>query len=73
MDKKGDICVNDNEIMDRWREYFMELLNEQNDYEIDETARTEVPLREITEVEVEAALKGMSKGKAAGPTGWINK
>jgi len=69
MDKKGDICVNDNEIMDRWREYFMELLNEQNDYEIDETTRTEVPLREITEVEVEAALKGMSKGKAAGPSG----
>ena len=35
--------------------------------EIDETARTEVPLREITEVEVEAALKGMSKGKQQDP------
>ena len=27
------------------------------------------PLREITEVEVEAALEGMKKGKAAGPSG----
>ena len=27
------------------------------------------PLRKITEVEVEAALKGMKKGKAAGPSG----
>ena len=26
-------------------------------------------MREITEVEVEAALKGMSRGKAAGPSG----
>ena len=29
----------------------------------------EGPLREITKVEVEAALKGMKKGKAAGPSG----
>jgi len=68
-DKKGDIKVNDNEIMDRWKEYFMVLLNEHNDYEIDESAKSEGPLREITELEVEAALKGMKKGKAAGPSG----
>ena len=40
--------------------------DEHNDYKINETAITEGPLREITEVEIEAALKGMSKGKAAG-------
>ena len=28
-DKKGDINVNDNEIMDRWKEYFMVLLKQQ--------------------------------------------
>ena len=39
-DKKGDIRVNENEIMDRWKKYFMVLLNEHNDYEIDETAKT---------------------------------
>ena len=68
-DKKGDIRVNENEIMDSWKEYFMVLLNEHNVYEINETAKTEEPLREITEVEIETALKGMSKGKAAGPSG----
>ena len=67
--KKEDIKANDTEIMDRWKEYFMVLLNEHNDYEIDESAKTKGPLREITEVEVEAALKGMKKGKAAGPSG----
>ena len=61
--------MNDNEIMDRWKEYFMVLLNEHNDCKINETAKTEGPLREITEIEVEAALKGMSKGKATGPSG----
>ena len=38
-DKKEDIRVNDNEIMNRWKEYFMVLLNEHNDYEIDEAAK----------------------------------
>ena len=69
-DKKGDIRVNENEITDRWKEYFMVLLNEQKDYKINETAKTQGPLRrKITEVEIETALKGRSKGKAAGPSG----
>ena len=38
--KKGNIKVNDNEIIDRWKEYLMVLRNEHNDYEIDETAKT---------------------------------
>ena len=37
--KKGDIRVNENEIMDRWKKYFMVLLNEHNDYKINETAK----------------------------------
>ena len=55
--------------MDRWKEYFMVLLNEHNDYEIDESAKTEGPLKEIAEVKVEAALKRMKKGEATGPSG----
>ena len=49
-DKKGNIRVNENEIMGRWKEYFMILLNEHNEYKINETAK----------FEIEAALKGMS-------------
>ena len=43
-DKKRDIRVNENKIMDRWKEYFMVLLNEHNDYKINETTKTEKPL-----------------------------
>ena len=43
------------------------LLNEHNDYKIDESAKTEGPLREITEVEIEAALKGRIKRKQQDP------
>jgi len=32
-------------------------------------AKVERPLKEITDEEVKAALKGMKKGKTAGPTG----
>ena len=49
-DKKGDIRVNNNEIVDRWKKYFMVLLNERNGYELDKLAKIEGPLMEITEV-----------------------
>jgi len=45
------------------------LLNEQSEYQFDEAPKVEGPLKEITEVEVNAALKGMKKGKAVGLTG----
>ena len=55
------------------KKYFIVLLNNQNDYEIEETANTEEPLKEITEMEVEAVLKGMSEEKVAGPMGLKSK
>ena len=66
---KGEIKVKEKEIMERWREYFSKLLNEQSDYQLDEVEKVEGPLKEITAEEVEAALKEMKKGKAAGPSG----
>jgi len=66
--KKGDIKVNEKEIMERWKEYFSKHLKKQSEYQLDEVAKVEGPLKEITE-EVKAALKGMKMGKAAGPTG----
>ena len=67
-DSKGEIKVEEKEIMERWREYFEKLLNEQNEYQINNTDKVEGPVIEITAKEVEAALKRMKKGKAAGPT-----
>jgi len=47
---------------------FQGTLNEQSEYQLDEVAKVEGALKEITEEEVKAALNGMKKGKAAGPT-----
>jgi len=65
----GEIKVNEKEIMERWKEYLSELLNEQSEYRLDDVAKVEGPLKEITEEEEKAAFKGMMNGKAAGPTG----
>jgi len=40
--------VNEKEIIERWKEYFSELLNEQSGYKFDEVATVEGPLKEIT-------------------------
>jgi len=66
---KREIEVNEKEIMERWKEYFSELLNEHSEYQLDEVAKVEAPLKEITEEEVKAALKGMKKEEVAGLTG----
>jgi len=55
--------------MELWKEYFSELLNEKSEYQLDEVVEVEGPLKEIIEDEVQAAFKGMKKGKAAGLTG----
>ncbi len=55
-------------ITKRWRAYFRDLLNEQNESQLDETAKVEGPL-EITKKEVETALRQVKNGQAPVPTG----
>jgi len=47
--------------MERWKEYFSELLNKQSEYQLDEVAKVEGPLKEITEEEVKTASNVMKK------------
>ena len=61
----GEIKVEGAEVCGRWKEYFEALLNGENENKFDE-----VPLHEITEQEVERALKGMKSGIVAGPS-WL--
>ena len=68
-DSKGEVKVEEKEILERWKEYFRNLLNEQNEYQMDDTPIIKGPLNEITEREVVTALKRMKTGKAPGPTG----
>ena len=68
------LLVKDEEIKDRWREYFDKLFNGENegptlelDDSFDDTNRRFV--RRIQEAEVGKALKRMKGGKAMGPDG----
>jgi Reverse transcriptase (RNA-dependent DNA polymerase)/Endonuclease-reverse transcriptase len=71
--KQGDIKRGDKEIMDRWREYFEELLNVENTQEVDEIdedildeKQEEMEEERITTEEVKDAVKQLKRGKAAG-------
>ena len=69
-DKNGRILVEDQEILTRWKEYFEELLNVENERESLESAdKVEGPIEEITATEVRDALKDMKMRKAGGPSG----
>ena len=68
------LLLKDEEIMDRWREYFDKLFNGESesptldlDDSFDNTNRRFV--RRIQEVEIGEALKRMKRGKAMGPDG----
>ncbi len=55
--------------MQRWRRYFSELLNEENQYELEDHLKGEGPILGMTVKEVEEALRKMKRGKAPGPSG----
>ena len=68
-DETGAIKIEDTGVQDRWRRYFSVLLNDENENDIEEVSMVEGPIEDITEDEVERAVKGMKNGKASGPSG----
>ena len=54
------------EVCEKWRCYFQELLNAENECEFGDEGVVEEPLNVVTREEVEEALRGMKNGKAAG-------
>jgi hypothetical protein len=73
-DGTDQLLVRDEEIKDKWREYFDRLFNGEDenptielDDSFDETNKHFV--RRIQEAEIEEALKRMKRGKAMGPDG----
>jgi len=52
--------VNEKEIMERWKEYFSELLNEQSEYQLDEVAKVEGDYRRRGEYSAERNKEGKS-------------
>ncbi len=41
MDERGDIKIQKEEIMGRWRSYFKDLLNEENEHHLEEMGKVE--------------------------------
>ena len=67
--EKGNVMVNLEAVLKRWKEYFEKLMNEENNRD-PKTEEAEVVNEEINCVsreEVKNVLKRMEKGKAIGP------
>ena len=52
--------------VNRWKEYFESLLNEENENHFEEESAVEGPIEDITIDEVSATIKSMKNRKAAG-------
>ena len=67
-DANGVVLTEDDDIRERWKTYFEQLLNVEND-RIERVIATsaESEVENITTEEVERALRKMKKGKATGP------
>ena len=68
-DENGNVMVNSEAVLKRWKEYFEKLMNEENNRE-PRTEEPEVVKEEVNCVsreEVKNALRRMKKGKAVGP------
>ena len=68
-DKNGNVMVNSEAVLKRWKEYFDKLINEENNRD-PRTEEAEVVNKEvncISKEEIKNALRRMKKGKAVGP------
>ena len=68
-DENGNVMVNSEAVLKRWKEYFEKLMNEENNRDF-RTEEPEVVNEEVncfSREEVKNALRRMKKGKAFGP------
>ena len=67
-DENGNVMVNSEAVLKRWKEYFEKLMNEENNRDL-RTEEPEVVNEEVNCVsrEVKNTLRRMKKGKAVGP------
>ena len=70
--RNGNILTEGNDIKKRWKEYFDELLNVENDQGIlEEALPIYGPVENIYREEVKKAIEKMKNNKASGPTGVV--
>lgn len=69
-DKEGVLLTDEEKIKERWREYFNNLLNVENERDLlQECPPVEGPVQDVSEKEVHEAMKKMKTGKATGCSG----
>ncbi|KAK3518291.1 hypothetical protein QTP86_003825, partial [Hemibagrus guttatus] len=68
-DKEGRVLTSEESVQRRWKEYFEELMNEENEREkrVEGVNSVEQKVDKIRKDEVRKALKRMKSGKAVGP------
>ncbi|MCJ8737462.1 hypothetical protein PDJAM_G00024310 [Pangasius djambal] len=68
-DRDGKVLTSEESVQRRWKEYFEELMNEENEREkrVEEVTSVEQKVDKIRKDEVRKALKRMKSGKAVGP------
>ena len=68
-DKNGNVIVNLEEVLKRWKEYFQKLINEENnrDPKTEEAKVFDEEVNGVSREEIKKALRRMKKGKAVGP------
>ncbi|KAK3511357.1 hypothetical protein QTP70_005279 [Hemibagrus guttatus] len=68
-DRDGRVLTSEESVQRRWKEYFEELMNEENEREkrVEGVNSVEQKVDKIRKDEVRKALKRMKSGKAAGP------
>ncbi|KAK3541390.1 hypothetical protein QTP86_024010 [Hemibagrus guttatus] len=68
-DRDGRVLTSEESVKRRWKEYFEELMNEENEREkrVEGVNSVEQKVDKIGKVEVRKALKRMKSGKAVGP------
>ncbi|KAK3559294.1 hypothetical protein QTP86_010737 [Hemibagrus guttatus] len=68
-DRDGRVLTSEESVQRRWKEYFEELMNEENEREkrVEGVNSVEQKVDEIRKDEVRKALKRMKSGKAVGP------
>jgi len=74
-DTNGKVVVDEQKVLERWREYYEKLSNEEfpwNKETLTMADATSGPCEKFTVAEVNAAIKKMKNNKAAGPSGVIS-
>ncbi|MCJ8739626.1 hypothetical protein PDJAM_G00049200 [Pangasius djambal] len=68
-DRDGRVLTSEESVQRRWKEYFEELMNEENERgkRVEEVTSVEQKVDKIRKDEVRKALKRMKSGKAVGP------